>query len=431
MSDATTDTQQNGQPMSEILFNYTKKHALLFVIFFLVYETATYIANDMIMPGMISVVHAFHAPDSYVPTSLAAFILGGASLQIFLGPLSDRYGRRPIMLAGALWLLLTTIFISFSMSIHQFILARFLQGMSLCFIGVVGYAALQELFAEKYAVRLTSLMANVTIMAPLLGPLLGSFVMAFGSWRYIFYCITVVAIISLWGLARYMPETIGQVKRDGSCYAPTPLKPSVLFKNYFKLLTHFRFMCGSIAIGLAFAPMIAWIGVSPLMLMKASHLSVLYYGMLQIPIFFMTFLGSIYMRTQLENQSLQALAWFGSIIISSSLVLMSLVLFLNSHYAWIIAGLSVYAFGVGYVSGPLNRMILFFTNVPTGTTSALANIICMGTLALAVEIGGMCYRSFNNVYFGLFCAVCGIAYALAFYCMSRGAPSKQLDSSAA
>lgn len=65
------------------------------------YEFLTYIANDMIMPGMIHVVHSFNAAETTIATSLTVYILGGASLQVILGPISDSYGRRPMMLLGA------------------------------------------------------------------------------------------------------------------------------------------------------------------------------------------------------------------------------------------------------------------------------------------------------------------------------------------
>lgn len=59
-------------------------------------------------------------------------------------------------------------------TIEQFTLLRFLQGISLCFIGAVGYAAIQESFEEAVCIKITALMANVALIAPLLGPLVGA-----------------------------------------------------------------------------------------------------------------------------------------------------------------------------------------------------------------------------------------------------------------
>lgn len=114
--------------MSQPLIHISRKQAFLFAGFLVLYEFLTYIANDMIMPGMLHVVQAFHSDESAVATSLTAYVLGGASLQIFLGPLSDRFGRRPVMLTGAILFALLTLLIAASQSIEQFLVARFLRG---------------------------------------------------------------------------------------------------------------------------------------------------------------------------------------------------------------------------------------------------------------------------------------------------------------
>ena len=134
--------------MSEPLIPITRKQAMIFACFLVLYEFLTYIANDMIMPGMLGVVKSFNAPEAMVATSLTVYILGGASLQILLGPISDTYGRRPMMLLGAFLFLIFTLLIACSHSMEQFMVARFFQGMGLCFIGVVGYATIQEIFAD-------------------------------------------------------------------------------------------------------------------------------------------------------------------------------------------------------------------------------------------------------------------------------------------
>ena len=79
---------------------------------------------------------------------MTAYLAGGMFLQWLLGPLSDRIGRRPVMLAGVVWFIVTCLAILLAQNIEQFTLLRFLQGISLCFIGAVGYAAIEESFEE-------------------------------------------------------------------------------------------------------------------------------------------------------------------------------------------------------------------------------------------------------------------------------------------
>lgn len=78
------------------------------------------------------------------------------------------------MLAGVAYFVVMCLAILLAQTIEQFTLLRFLQGVSLCFIGAVGYAAIQESFEESVCIKITALMANVALIAPLLGPLAGA-----------------------------------------------------------------------------------------------------------------------------------------------------------------------------------------------------------------------------------------------------------------
>ncbi len=145
------------------------RQALLFPLCLVLYEFSTYIGNDMIQPGMLAVVEQYQAGLDWVPTSMTAYLAGGMFLQWLLGPLSDRIGRRPVMLAGVVWFIVTCLATLLAKNIEQFTFLRFLQGISLCFIGAVGYAAIQESFEEAVCIKITALMANVALIAPLLG----------------------------------------------------------------------------------------------------------------------------------------------------------------------------------------------------------------------------------------------------------------------
>lgn len=76
---------------------------LLFPLALVLFEFATYIAHDMIQPGMLIVTSEFSVGPEWVSTSLTAYLIGGVVLQWLLGPLSDKFGRRPVMLFGILF----------------------------------------------------------------------------------------------------------------------------------------------------------------------------------------------------------------------------------------------------------------------------------------------------------------------------------------
>lgn len=157
-------------------------------------------------------------------------------LQWLLGPLSDRIGRRPVMLAGVVWFIVTCLAILLAQNIEQFTLLRFLQGISLCFIGAVGYAAIQESFEEAVCIKITALMANVALIAPLLGPLVGAAWIHVLPWEGMFVLFAALAAISFFGLQRAMPETATRIGEK--------LSLKELGRDYKLVLKNGRFVAG-------------------------------------------------------------------------------------------------------------------------------------------------------------------------------------------
>lgn len=392
--------------MNEPLIPITKKHALIFACFFVMYEFLTYIANDMIMPGMINVVHSFNAPESTVATSLTVYILGGASLQVILGPISDSYGRRPMMLIGAFLFFVFTIFIACSNSMDQFLIARFFQGMGLCFIGVIGYATIQEIFEEMDAIRLIAIMSNVAILAPLLGPLMGAIVIHYTSWRYIFITIALGALIALWGLWRYMPEPIGQMKNNGELTPKAKFSAKEVFKNYKNLFSNKAFCFATLAVGAVGIPCLAWIGLSPIILIVEAKLTVIQYALWQIPVFGATIFGNWFLHKLTYKYKMKQIIMLGCIIMAVGTILTSLLpyLFGNAYY-YILPGTIIYFFALSVINAPLNRYCLFITPVSKGTASAVVSLSIMIIGAIGTETANLFYEHHNNLHFGLYCNV--------------------------
>ena len=399
--------------MSQPLINITRKQAYAFAVFLVLYEFLTYISNDMIMPGMIQVVKAFHAPESAIATSFTVYVLGGASLQLFLGPLSDCYGRRPVMLYGAFFFFVCTLFIAVSNSIDQFMAARFFQGMGLCFICVVGYATLQEMYAEMDAVRLISIMANVSVTAPLIGPLLGAIFVQYFSWRIIFVVIAVLALLAWWGLWRYMPEPVGQTKRDGDEIKAVALSYRVIMANYKQLLLNRTFMQSSIALGLLSLPCAAWIALSPVILVLDAKLTMVQYGLWQLPVFGAYIVGNVSLQWMTRHRSLKQLIWIGSFItLVGALLTFVLPICIGEYFYWLMPGLIVYFFGYGLAGAPLNRFALYSTHVAKGSASAVLSMLTMLILALGIEVATVMDIAHSTWLFGLGCALTGVVYCL-------------------
>ena len=296
---------------------------LLFPLALVLFEFATYIAHDMIQPGMLIVTSEFSVGPEWVSTSLTAYLIGGVVLQWLLGPLSDKFGRRPVMLFGILFFAVACMLMHWVSSIEEFVSLRFIQGISLCFIGAVGYAAIQEAFDEALAVRMMALMANVALLAPLAGPLAGAAWLTIGSWRSMFWLFAACSLVAFVVLWRVMPETAGD--RSHSIALPN------LARNYGRLMKDRLVMFGSFAIGLVFIPILTWVALSPVILMHDEGLSRMQYALLQLPVFLAMIAGNLTLsklagRVPIE-QPVKFAAW--PILIGLSLALVASLM--NSH----------------------------------------------------------------------------------------------------
>ncbi|WP_188053998.1 multidrug effflux MFS transporter [Sphingosinithalassobacter sp. CS137] len=139
---------------------------------------------------------------------ITAFLLGFSFAQLVYGPLSDRFGRKPVLLAGLCGYVIANALAAVSGSFELLLLARFASGAGVAAARVVTIAIVRDCFAGRAMARVMSLAFIVFMAAPVLAPAFGQIVLLFGSWRLIFGGIGgVAALIAIWFWVR-MPETL-------------------------------------------------------------------------------------------------------------------------------------------------------------------------------------------------------------------------------
>ncbi|WP_034458583.1 MFS transporter [Buttiauxella noackiae] len=379
------------------------RQALLFPLCLVLYEFSTYIGNDMIQPGMLAVVEQYNAGIEWVPTSMTAYLAGGMFLQWLLGPLSDRIGRRPVMLTGVVWFIVTCLATLLAQNIEQFTILRFLQGVSLCFIGAVGYAAIQESFEEAVCIKITALMANVALIAPLLGPLVGAAWIHYAPWETMFVLFAALAAFSFFGLHRAMPETATRLGEK--------LSLRDLGHDYKLVLKNGRFVAGSLAIGFVSLPILTWIAQSPIIIISGEKLSTYEYGLLQVPIFGALIMGNLVLARLTSRRSVRSLIILGGWWIVPGLVVAAVATVASSHaYLWMTAGLSIYAFGIGLANAGLVRLTLFASDMSKGTVSAAMGMLQMLIFTVGIEVSKHAYLLGGNGWFSLLNLLGGVIW---------------------
>jgi len=378
--------------MQRTLIELPPLQTLGFCLAISLFEGLTYMASDLVMPAMLTVTQDFDADPRHIPNAFNLYLIGGVCLQWLIGPLSDRFGRRTLLLIGCALFGMTCAAAVATPGIETFNALRLLQGMGLGFVVAVSYPALQEVFCEADAVRLMALLGNIALLSPLLGPLFGSLLLEWLSWRELFLGLSLAAAIAWLGLYTCMPETVGIVRRDGGQQAPVPLSWRQTRLRYVALLRNPKFLGASLALGLMSLPLIVWIGLSPLLLIQLLGLSTREYALWQIPIFAAVIAGNLILDRLLASRELPQLIRLALWPFCLGLLILLAGALTGATLGLLISGLVLYAMGLGMSNAALYRLALFSSDDSKGLVSAAIGMISIAVMgaggALIAAIGG-------------------------------------------
>lgn len=378
--------------MQRTLIQIRPQKALGFCLVISAFELLTYMASDLIMPAMLSVTTELDADVRHVPNAFNLYLLGGVCLQWLIGPLSDQWGRRRVLLIGCALFAVACAGAYSTESIEAFNLLRLLQGMGLGFVVAVSYPALQEVFCEADAVRLMALLGNIALLSPLMGPLLGILLLQWLSWRELFLGLGLAASMVWLGLFAWMPETVGVARRDGHKQPAVRFSLRQTCKRYRALFGNRRFLAASLVLGLMSLPLIAWIGLAPLLLIELLGLTPLEYGVWQIPIFSAVIVGNLILDRLLITHALPQLIRLALWPFCLGLLALIVCALAGAGLGPVVASLALYAVGLGMSNAALYRLALFASDDSKGLVSALVGMISIAVMGLGglliAAIGG-------------------------------------------
>ena len=246
-------------------------------------------------------------------------------------------------------------------------------------------------------------MANVALIAPLLGPLVGAAWVHVLPWEMMFVLFAVLAAISFFGLQRAMPETATRLGEK--------LSVKELGRDYRLVLKNLRFVAGALATGFVSLPLLAWIAQSPVIIISGEQATSYEYGMLQVPIFGALIAGNLVLARLTARRTVRSLIIMGGWPIMFGLILSAAATVVSSHaYLWMTAGLSFYAFGIGLANAGLVRLTLFASEMSKGTVSAAMGMLQMLIFTVGIELSKHAYELGGNGLFSLFNLLGGVLW---------------------
>ncbi len=229
------------------------------------------ISTDLYLPSLPAIGAAFGVSNAEVQLTLSVFLAGFAVSQLVYGPLSDRFGRRPVILGGLALYLLATIVCAFAGSIEVLILARFLQALGACVGPVLGRAVVRDIYGRERAARMLSYMGMAMALAPAFGPILGGFLEVWFGWRANFAALAAFAVATLAGALVTLPET-------NRWKSPDATRPGHLLATYLGLLRHRSYIGYVLVTACTYAGIFSFISGSAFVLIGLLGLSPDVYG---------------------------------------------------------------------------------------------------------------------------------------------------------
>lgn len=208
----------------------------------------TPLAIDMYLPAMPAIADDFGVQPGDVQVTLTIYTAGFAIGQLLHGPLSDSFGRRPILLGGVVLFGIGAIASAMAISVDALFYVRAAQGFAGAAAAVVIQAVVRDMFDREDFARTMSFVTLVMTVAPLAAPMIGGYLSVWFGWRSIFWLLAIYSVIVLVAIYKNIPETLAPENKQ-------PFRIKTTLQNYGRLLQN------PIALGLIFSGAFSFSGM--------------------------------------------------------------------------------------------------------------------------------------------------------------------------
>jgi MFS transporter, DHA1 family, multidrug resistance protein len=270
---------------------------------------------DTYLPAFPSIARDLNIPSALVQQTLAIFFLGMASGQLIYGPLSDRFGRRPLLLAGIVIYIAGSIGCALALSLEALTFWRLLQGLGGCAGIVIARAVVRDRFDSVNAAQVLSQLMLVMGIAPIIGPLIGGQLLRYGNWRSIFWVLTAFGLLGAVVTIFRLQESWGRHH--------VSIHPVKIGLTFWDVLRDRTFLIPALTVGFSQASMFTYIMGSPGVFINHYGVSQQHFGL-----FFGANAVGLMIATQVNRQLLKhyfpyrilhfstaAMAFFGLVIL--------------------------------------------------------------------------------------------------------------------
>jgi DHA1 family bicyclomycin/chloramphenicol resistance-like MFS transporter len=345
------------------------------------------LSMDMYLPSLPDIAHVLAASAARTQLTISSYLIGFAVGQVAYGPLSDRYGRRPVLLAAIVLYLTSTLACAAAQSVDLLIAARLLQGIGGSGAIVLARAIVRDLYSGVRAARELSLMGSISAFAPIVAPMLGGVLQSVFGWRANFVSMSLGAVIVMLAALRLLPETLRP--RSGE---PASFFSMVL--GYGAVLRHREFLIYLGIITVSYAGLFAWVSGASVVLQSVYGLSATAFGFTFALGAAGYMAGALIAARLVVRLGLDRTIGVGVIVVAAGGLALAAVVAAGIAGIWLVAAMALYLAGLGLAMP--QAMAGALTPFPdrAGTAASLMGLIQQTVAAVvAALIGGYLGRS--------------------------------------
>jgi len=346
------------------------------------------LSMDMYLPSLPDIGRALTASTGQVQLTISSYLFGFAVGQIVYGPISDRFGRRPVLLAALALYGVASIVCATTQSIETLTAVRFVQAFGGAGSIVLARAVVRDLYTGVRAGRELSLMGSITAFAPIVAPVIGGVLQTAFGWRASFILLVLFAAVSASVAARLLPETLRR-------RVPGPFSLAAMGALYRSVLVHRGFLANLGILTTTFAGLMAWVSGASIVMQGIYGLSPVAFGATYAVGAAGYMLGAYIAARIVMRLGLDRTIGIGAATLAAGGLAMAAAVALGlTHVAWLVGAMTVYLAGLGLVLP--QTMAGALTPFPdrAGTASSLMGFTQQSTAAItAAAIGQYLGRS--------------------------------------
>ena len=229
------------------------------------------LTTDMYLPSLPDIARQLNASTAEAQFTISAYLIGFAIGQIFYGPVSDRHGRKPILIAAIALYCIASLACSLSTSTEMLIVARAFQALGGCGGIVLARAIVRDIYSGARAGRELSLIASVMALAPVLAPIAGGFLQTYFGWRAVFLTLVAAGFAGVGIVWVALPETLKLRVVD-------PLTITSILRSYRLVARNPAYLAYLGITAASYAGLFVWISAAAFVLQDLYRLSPFDFG---------------------------------------------------------------------------------------------------------------------------------------------------------